>query len=176
MKLLDLLYEQSSKRRLIFLLAGGHAVNAYVTGRQTGDIDLVVPLAEKKQWKELVLSLRYSLHFEQGAFLQFRPPEPGWWPLDLILVDEATFDQMKQEAVAVDFGGAHRCLVVSPSHLIAMKCHAAKQPGRDDPVKDIRDIVELAKHVKLDLTSDEFAALCMRYGNEELLRKIRAVS
>lgn len=175
MKLLEILNQQAEKGGLSFLIAGGHAVNVYVTGRQTGDLDLVVPAGEKEAWKRLILALRYSLHFEHESFLQFRPPETGFWPLDLILVDEATFEALKREAVSADFGDAKRYLAVSPKHLIAMKCHAAKQPDRDDRIKDIRDIVELAKHVQLDPGSEEFALLCKRYGNEELLEKIRSV-
>jgi len=176
MKLLEILNQHAEKRGLSFLIAGGHAVNVYVTGRQTGDLDLVVPAGEKEAWRGLILALAYSLHFEHESFLQFRPPEIGLWPLDLILVDEATFEVLKREAVSADFGDEKNYLAVSPKHLIAMKCHAAKQPGRDDRLKDIRDIVELAKYVQIDPHSGEFASLCRKYGNDELLEKIRSVS
>jgi hypothetical protein len=175
MKLLEALHQHAEKIGISFLLAGGHAVNVYIAGRQTGDIDLVVPTSQKEEWKNLVIALNYSLYFECDSFLQFQPPDLGLWPLDFIIVDDATFKALKQESVPAFFSEATCYPAVSPKHLIAMKCHAAKQPDRDDRIKDIRDIVELAKHIKLDPSSEEFAVLCRKYGNEELLAKIRNV-
>jgi hypothetical protein len=174
MKLLDTLQEHAQRNGLNYLVAGGHAVNAYTAGRQTGDVDLVVPDDQRTSWREVILSLRYHMHHEQEGFMQFCPPELGQWPLDIILVNHATWEQMAGRATVNNFGGKAHHPCVHPEHLIAMKCHAAVQPDRDDRLKDIRDILQLASAISLDVKSEPFATIVNRYGNEALLGQIRS--
>ena len=64
-----------------------------------------------------------------------------------------------------------------PSHLIALKLHAMKNPERLRQGKDLLDILNLVSLCKIDIEGQEFQGILDRYANEEIrnlvLRSIR---
>jgi hypothetical protein len=153
MSTLKAIVEAAGRSRLEFIVCGGLAVNAYQVMRKTGDIDLVIREREAVSWKERLLSLGYAVFHETGAFVQLRPASPGSWPVDLIVVDEATFDAMKAAAKPFQFGDVE-CLIPSFEHLIAMKLHATRCAGEDRLRQDAVDMVELSEREGLELEGD----------------------
>ena len=172
MEILDVISAIAEEQGLNFLLIGGHAVNAYGEGRQTGDIDFLVKQKDREGWKNLILSLRYKLYHEHKAFIQFSAPQLGMWPIDLMLVEDETFTKMSSLSWNADFGGRYAIRVPTVQHLIALKLHAVKQSDRDDKLKDLRDIIQLTKIKELDILGDDFKALCIKYGSKEVYDKI----
>jgi hypothetical protein len=171
MKPLDELVRLSTTRHLDFIVCGGHAVNAYQVIRKTGDVDLVIRERHASPWREQLVALGYSVFHEDAAFLQLRPPTVAGWPIDLLVVDDTTFDAMARSARPFAFGGV-TCLIPSVEHLIAMKLHALRFSGEPRMRKDGVDIVDLAEANGLDLLGDAFRALCDRFADARVYERI----
>jgi hypothetical protein len=64
-----------------------------------------------------------------------------------------------------------------PLHLIALKLHAMRNPGRLRQGKDLIDIFNLVSLCQIDTEGQEFQGILDRYANEEIrnlvLRSIR---
>ena len=87
------------EKGLSFLVAGGHAVIAHGHPRNTFDIDLIIRRTDRDSWTDLTRALGYSLHREGPTFLQFDPPNAQALPLDLMLVNDATFAKLAADSV-----------------------------------------------------------------------------
>lgn len=161
----------ASERGPEFIVCGGYAVNAYHVIRKTGDIDLVVRARDASSWKEFLQAAGYSVYHESPAFVQLEPPAATSWPVDLMLVDDRTFDLMRSEARQFQFGGT-TCWIPSLRHLIAMKLHALKQTGRRRLRKDAVDIVELAEKNGIDLRGEDFRRQCEKFADGTIYDKI----
>jgi hypothetical protein len=157
---------------LRFIVIGGLAVIAYGSTRVTYDADLMVPRGDLPLWERLLGSLGYAVEHQQETFAQFQPPMIGMWPVDLMLVNDDTFDKVQKQAVERKVAGrTHK--VPSAFHLVALKLHALKYgpPRRRD--KDLSDIVELIELQKIDIASKDFLETCEHYGTAELRDEIR---
>lgn len=108
-----------------FLVIGGHAVNAYGISRQTGDLDLLVPLGHQEQWQRLMRRIKYHADQDDDRFARFSPPDFAAWPIDLMFVEETTFERLYRDSRVVTIGNAET-RVVSRRHLLALKIHAMK--------------------------------------------------
>ena len=123
-------------------------------------------------------SLGYQLYFETPGFVQFEPNKVReglresddcyQWAIDLVVVESQTFTKLFATAEFFTYGSQEALATVSPLHLIAMKLHALKQSGRNEKLKDLRDIVELVRYLKLDIEALEFRALCDKYVGSDL--------
>jgi hypothetical protein len=161
----------AAARGLDALVCGGHAVNAYQVIRKTGDLDLVVRARDAPEWRAHLLGLGYAVFHEDPAFLQLSPPTTTGWPIDLLLVDDGTFDAMKGDARPFTFGGT-ACLIPSLEHLLAMKLHALRFGGEPRMRKDGIDVVELAEANGVDLVGERFRALCDRFADARVYERI----
>jgi len=161
----------ASERGEDFIVCGGYAVNAYHVIRKTGDIDLVVRARDASAWKEFLSAPGYTVYHETSSFVQFEPPTATSWPVDLMLVDDRTFDLMRAEARQFRFGGT-TCWIPSIRHLIAMKLHALKQTGKRRLRKDAIDIVDLAEKNGIDLRGEEFRQQCERFADRAIYDRI----
>jgi hypothetical protein len=171
MSSLDEIVRLAATRRLDMLVCGGHAVNAYQVIRKTGDLDLVVRERDVPEWRSHLVGLGYGVFHEDSAFLQLSPPTATGWPIDLVVVDDGTFDTMRHAARPFTFGGI-QCLIPSVEHLIAMKLHALRFSGETRMRKDGVDIVELAEVNGIDLLGDAFRSLCDRFGDARVYERI----
>lgn len=172
MKILDIVATTAAERGLQFLVIGGHAVNAYGERRQTGDVDLLVREADRKAWLDLVPSMGYSLFHRHNAFLQFSPPSFEVWPIDLMLVEDRTFDGLLAESEEVNFGGSQNVRIPSIEHLIALKLNVLKQVGKERELKDLADIVALVRIGEFDVKDKSFRLLCEKYGTTSIYEQI----
>jgi len=171
MTVLGVLHKAAARRRVEFIVCGGYAVNAYQVIRKTGDIDLVVRTRDAAAWKEILGTCGYAPVQDSNAFLQFQAPTASAWPVDLILVNDRTFDGMKSAAREFPFAGVP-CLSPSVEHLIAMKLHALKHTGERRMRKDGIDIVELAERHGIDLQGKTFRQLCNRFADSQIYERI----
>ncbi len=172
MKILDLIYQQAQKEGLEFILIGGHAINAIGDRRQTRDIDLVVCETDRNQWKELLLAIGYEELNISDAFLQFNPTDITQWPVDIILVNEQTYNGLRDKATSINLGGQYNVLVPSAEHLIAMKLHTLKQGNPERRLRDLLDIITLVRHGQISIDSDFFRQLCEKYATSEIYEEI----
>ena len=63
-------------------------------------------------------------------------------------------------------------IVPSLNHLLAMKFHAMKQSPKLREMKDLLDVAVMIKENKVNVSSDDFRDLCLRYGTPEIYKKI----
>jgi hypothetical protein len=163
------LYGES--QALPFVVIGGHAVNAYGVQRQTGDIDLIVRQTQRTAWEGLFAKLRYRADQADARFIRYLPDTVAAWPIDLMLVDDATFAKLHVDANLVDFGTI-AVKVASPRHLVALKLHALKIYQEHRYGKDYNDVVQLLRHACPQLRGEALRALCLRYADEALYEKL----
>ena len=172
MKILDLIHQQAEKNRLEFVLIGGHAINAIGDRRQTRDVDLLVCESDKNSWKKILLDMDYHLFNDSEAFMQFNPGKIEEWPLDILLVNERTFKELKASASSINIGGRENILIPSNKHLIAMKLHTLKQGDEIRRLKDILDIITLIRHGDMEIESDDFKNMCQNFASDEVYKEI----
>lgn len=163
--------ESASRVSLEFIVCGGFAVNAYQIQRKTGDIDLVVRDRDAARWKSELLALGYRVFHESGAFLQLQPDLLTSWPVDLLFVDDGTFDTLKRDGKLFRFGETE-CLIPSAEHLIAMKLHAIRSSGDKRLRQDALDILDLAERAEIDLEGEHFRNLCDRFADKTIHGRI----
>ena len=82
----------ADERNLPFLLIGGNAVILYGHPRNTIDLDLLIPQSKRSAWLDLVHGLGFRLHHGTDAFVQLEPASREGAPIDLMLVDERTWE------------------------------------------------------------------------------------
>ena len=171
MSALGTIASSARDKGLSFLVAGGHAVIAHGHPRNTFDIDLIIRRTDRDLWTDLTRALGYSLHREGPTFLQFDPPNAQALPLDLMLVNDATFAKLAADAVPAP-PSASGARMVSLLHLLALKCHAIKHghPGR--VVKDADDVIRLTQVNQLDVNDPTIRELFLKHGTVELYEKI----
>ena len=102
---MNLIYTLESKTKaqgLSFLVIGGLAVIHYGYPRDTGDLDLLVLADRREQWLAFFGELQYAVYQDKNTFIQLSPPTGGAWPVDLMLVREATFHEMEAASREVE--------------------------------------------------------------------------
>ena len=171
MSLLQEVHQGAEERGLRFLLIGGFAVNAHGHARTTGDLDFAVARSDRDAWQNLIQSLGHHLGESDERFLQFESNVPGRLPIDVMLANERTFAGLWDAAIEVEYEG-RRYRVASIEHLIAMKLHVLKQGKLHRFLKDFQDVVDLVRVNKLDLRTEKFRVLFMKYGNVRLYEQV----
>ena len=131
MSLLATIVNEANSKTLPFLVIGGHAVNAHGFSRFTKDVDFLVRRENSRAWEEMLAGWGFTAHRSESSFIQFAAPVASPQPLDLMLVNDATFATMRNAAQEIDWNGM-RVLVPALDHLFALKFHAcntAPAPG-----------------------------------------------
>lgn len=95
----------ASERNLPSLLIGGNAMILLGYLRNTADLDLLVPDQSRSQWLDLPRELGYRFFHGTPAFAQFEAPAAGGPPVDLMFVDDATWEKLFAGAREVDLAG-----------------------------------------------------------------------
>jgi len=112
--------------------------------RNTVDLDLLVPEESRSQWLDLMRGLGYRILHEVSALAQFEPGNSGAPPVDLMFVDQATWEKLTEGATPIDLAGEN-ILLPRPEHLVALKVHAANSPTRTKPELDWEDIRQIVR-------------------------------
>ena len=163
----------ASKRGLRSLVIGGNALILLGYVRNTVDFDLLVPETSRSQWLDLLRELGYRFLHGTTAFAQFEPPDHASTPVDLMFVDDGTWQKLDADTSKTDLGG-ETVHLPRPEHLVALKLHAASSKTRSNPEIDWNDIREIVQICNLNPSDAAFRDLIMRYGGEDALAKIRS--
>jgi hypothetical protein len=161
---MDLL-AQMHKTSLPSLVIGGHAVISYGVPRSTFDFDFLVRKDDRENWRSVMVALGYKIFYESDPFQQWSPPE-GQIAVDLMLVDEATWQKLDAGAREIVLGEL-KFRAVSPDHLIALKLHAMKFRSGHHAEKDWQDIVGLVAACKLDPAGPELLLILGKYASPQ---------
>jgi len=134
---LTYLTEEAVAGSLSYLIIGGNALIHYGVIRMTRDVDFLIPATQKEKWIKLLLGKEYELYHEAGSFLQFESKLEIMPPVDLMMVDEQTWQKLEAEKVISKTQKSYPSIF----HLIAMKLHAYRQEQRAS--RDWDDVVQL---------------------------------
>jgi predicted nucleotidyltransferase len=107
----------------------------------------------------------------RGNFIQYEAPDKNAWPVDLMLVQEKTFDPILEASLDAEFFGV-KTKVPLLEHLIALKLHALKNTRMHRFLKDFLDVENLIRINKLDVKSNKVRDLFDKYGTQDLYEKI----
>ena len=157
-----------------FLVIGGHAVIAHGYSRNTVDLDLLVPKADRTTWAEAVPAIGYTSFHTHESFEQFRSANRDI-DLDLMFVSEATFAGVHGASREVSFGSV-AARIPSLQHLIALKLHVLKQGIEHRILGDLDDVIQLVLVNGVDLDQAEWKQIFEKYGNQEFYEKVRRAS
>lgn len=153
------------------LVIGGFAVNHYHFSRTTGDIDLLMTEGNFEQiWPRLEKTGCKQV-FRNKLFVTLQSEVPPPMAIDIGFVDSETFLKMVKEQEKTEIAG-YPFTVLSLNHLIAMKLHAIKNNPEGRERWDLRDILELIKANRVDIKDPHFRDSCVKYGSEEIYKKI----
>lgn len=166
------LLQAAADRKLEFLLIGGHAVAHHLYPRTTEDVDFLIPQDTKTRWLEFVIGAGLKLWHDGGNFLQLGPEHPEGWRLDLMLVQRTTYDRMREAAVSGTMVGMP-VKIPSLEHLMALKLHALKHARGIRNLKDMDDLVNLVANNRVEISSESFRSLVLKYGTEDIYAKIQ---
>ena len=165
----------AAEARLGVLVIGGHAVNAYGYTRTTLDADFLICADDLPAWRSQLESFGYRWLGQTDAFAKFVPVCGGdmLFPVDLMLVDRPTWQQISTRGRPMSFGEI--CLPVpDPLHLIALKLHAMRNTERRLSGKDLPDIIQILRICAIDPAGVDFTALLDRHANNETRDLLRS--
>jgi len=152
------------------LLIGGYALQAHGVVRQTLDVDCLIAESSSKNLENILSKLGYRVKARTSNFIRFTHSSAFLEDVDVLLVDESTFDEMiKMSSNFVS--GVVQWRVPCLSHLIALKLHAVKN-NPDRELRDLADIITVLKNNPGSLSKSEINNLCLKYGPEGIYSKL----
>jgi hypothetical protein len=160
-----------NKANISSVLIGGFAINYYKVTRQTADVDFLITKYDFDKILAILKQLGYRQEYKQEVFSRLKGSVSYLMDLDFMFVDKETLDKIIKDGKRINIAG-RKFIVPSLNHLIALKLHAIKHNPKVRENKDLLDIIDLVKFNKVNVDSDDFKELCLKYGNEELYNKI----
>jgi len=159
------------KAKIPFILIGGFAVNAYKVSRNTNDIDFLIIDRDYTKVREIMERNGYDKKEENEVFARYHASDLRFIDIDFMFVDFQTFEKFLKESMELELAGKSYH-VPSLFHLIALKLHALKN-NSNRQFKDLPDILALIKNNDLNINTDEFRQLCLKFGTVEIYNNIR---
>jgi len=159
------------KAKIAYVLIGGFAVNYYGVTRQTADVDFLITKKDFSKALKLLKRAGYKQGFTQEVFARLEDSKSYLMDVDFMFVDEETLRQIIEDGKKIEIAGK-RFIVPSLNHLIALKLHSLKFNPKIREFKDFPDIINLLRINKVNVRTDQFRELCLKYGTKELYHKI----
>ena len=154
--------EGLAERGTSVLLIGGMALPAFDVVRQTFDMDCLVVDTQAETLHGVLTDAGYRELQRTESFVQYASPSVYRADVDVMLVDQGTFDKIVARSQPLDIGRAVM-RVPCAAHMIMLKLHAMKNnPKRG--IKDLGDIVEILRNCPKQVPDDELKAMCEHYG------------
>jgi hypothetical protein len=166
MELADFIRLARQEPALPFLVIGGYAVAAHGHVRATFDVDFLVRRADREAWFTRLTGAELEIFASSAVFAQFSQAQGGD-ELDLMFVDEPTFERMWAASEERDFGSTP-ARVPCLDHLLALKLHALKQVLPHRTSKDADDVEMLVRRNGLNLREARYEQLFLKHGNREI--------
>lgn len=156
------------------VLIGGFAVNFHKFSRQTRDVDL---LMTRENYDKISKAFKIAGYKELNiseAFVNLESTRISFMKVDCVFVDQETLDQILSQSQELVIA-KQKFLVPSLFHLIALKLHAIKNNFKLRFLKDLPDIVSLVRINNVDVKDEKFKELCLKYGTEDIYKRILEV-
>ncbi len=162
------------KTNVSCVLIGGFAVNYYKVTRQTADVDFLIIKKDFERILGLLEEEGFKQDYSQEVFARIKSTKSYLMDIDFMFVDKETLDKIIKEGKQISIA-RQKFIVPSLFHLIALKMHAIKYNPKIREYKDLLDIIELIKVNKINTKTNEFKSLCLKYGTEELYKKLEKI-
>ena len=167
----SLISDLIQKTGISCILIGGFAVNFYKVTRQTADIDFLITKEDFNKISAFLTEAGYKTVSSQDAFSQLQSNQASLMDVDFMFVDKDTLAQIKKAGREIEISGK-LFFIPSLDHLIALKLHAIRYNYKVRLTKDLPDIINLIRINKIDVKNTGFKELCLKYGTEDIYRKI----
>lgn len=159
-----------NKKAVTCVLIGGFAVNFHKVIRATMDVDFLTTKEDFEAAYGFLEKEGFKKFYEHETFAQLENDKEYISKLDFMFVDKDVLDKIIKEGKDVTIAGQD-FKIPSLFHMIALKLHAIKFNKKRE-YKDLIDIVDLIRNNKVDVKTDEFQNLCLKFGTQELYSKI----
>lgn len=169
-KAFHLVARASKKSAVPCVLIGGFAINFYKVTRNTLDVDFLTTKDDFEKIKSALIEAGYAKDFATDVTIRMSNKKE-MLDVDFIIVDDATRSKILKDGKEVDVVG-EMLIIPSVEHLIALKLHAIKNNPKNRMWKDLPDIIRLIKMNNIDLKSDKFKNICLKFGNSEIYKNI----
>ena len=154
------------------VLIGGFAVNYHKVARQTVDVDFLITGDDFDKISGALGEAGYKQDFRTEVFVRLRSGSAArLMDIDFMFVDEDTLAKIIKEGRRAGIAG-REFIVPSLEGLIALKLHSLKHNFKLRQTRDLPDIVELARANKIDVKGRKFRELCLKYGTEDIYRRL----
>ena len=171
----DLIANEFEQAGIVFVVAGGFAVNVHHVTRQTLDVDLLIAVDDVEKASRVLQAAGYQKGLGSPVVARFKGDGKIFLDIDLMLMDPETLRKILKQSQATSIAG-HSFRVLSLEHLIAMKFHAIKNDPITREPKELLDIIQLARRNGMDIGGAVFRKLCNAYGTQELFKKIQLLT
>jgi hypothetical protein len=164
---LELVAEHFGAAHVPYLVVGGWAVGAHGISRMTDDTDILISDESYDDARKALEKAGFREWKRNHLVARFEHGDRRFQVIDLMFANLDTFGKMYRDSVEATMEGC-RHHVPHVDHLLAMKLHALKQGAADRRSKDAGDVLDLARVHHIDLQSDTFRNLCMKFGGESV--------
>lgn len=171
MNIFHLISKISEKKGIDYVLIGGFAVNYYKVTRQTADVDFLITKEDFEKILVLLEKSGYKKDYVHEVFIKLKSDKAYLMDVDFMFVDKETLVKIIKEGKSISIAG-EKFIVPSLNNLIALKLHSIKYNPKLRLTKDLPDIINLIRINNVDYKSEGFRELCLRYGTEDIYKKI----
>lgn len=166
------IHKMAAALAIDIIVIGGLAVWEHGYARDTEDLDVLACSDDRARWEESLRNAGYTLFSSKPTFSQWEPkPESIAKRLDIMYVNASTFRKMWSGSVERQFMGA-RARIPCLDHLLALKLHAVRY-AEWRKLKDMTDVVYLIDANRIDVKSEKFRILCLKFGTQEIYEQLR---
>ena len=166
-----LISDLTEKEGVACILIGGFAVNYYKVTRQTADVDFLITKEDFDKIFGYLQKVGYKTDLIQDNFAQLKSTKTSLMDVDFMFVDSETLDKILKESKKIKIA-MQEFFVPSLYHLIALKLHSIKYNQKIRLTRDLPDIINLLRINDVNIKNNKFKVLCLKYGTEEIYRKI----
>lgn len=167
----NIIHSKAEQLGLDYLVIGGQAFNTFGAPRTTLDVDFLVRRENRDPWMRLLNEEGFRLAHDGGNFLQFSPPYGVDWNLDLMLVNDSTFEKLRATARQVTLLGV-ATKTPSAENLIRLKLHALTHGPEHRRGQDLADVLSLIRLAQIDVRTESFRKIIEEHGTAEIYARI----
>jgi hypothetical protein len=169
-----LLSEALEKNNNQAILFGAVSMGVYGYQRNTLDIDFMVPEDDFSNFTSIIESIGYQKILQTSQYAKFRHENDVFMDIDTVFITADTASEIRKLAEVKKIRGGNTFLCASFETVLATKLHAIKYNNESRGGKDITDLKMLLKANNINVDSEWFKTLCIKYGGEDVYDNIFA--
>jgi len=160
-----------AERGVPVLLIGGMALPAFDVVRQTVDMDCLIAAGKESTLRDVLVAAGYNEVARTEMFVRYSSPSVYHYDVDVLLVDDITFERILAESQLFDTGESG-FNVPCIAHMIMLKLHAMKNSS-SRVLKDLSDVAEILRANPGEVAESQLQAMCEKYGPAGVYAKLK---